>query len=69
MDIPAGTVVSTKSSIRFVTLKDARLPAGIDEFVEVPIEAQEAGGQGNVAEETITTVEGSLGTFHLGHKS
>jgi hypothetical protein len=61
MVIPAGTVVSTKDSIRFVTLKDAQLPAGIDEFVEVSIEAQEAGGRGNVAEETITTVEGSLG--------
>jgi len=61
IDIPAGTVVSTKTSVRFVTLKDAQLPAGIDEFVEVSIEAQEAGEQGNVAEETIITLEGSLG--------
>ena len=37
------------------------LTAGIDEFVEVPVEALEAGEQGNVAEETVTAVEGSLG--------
>jgi hypothetical protein len=59
--IPAGTTVSTKTSVRFVTLKDARLPAGIDEYVEMPIEAKDAGEQGNVAEKTIDIVEGSLG--------
>ena len=61
MNIPAGTVVATESSTRFVTLNDTRLPAGIDEFVDVPIEALEAGAQGNVAADTITIVEGSLG--------
>jgi hypothetical protein len=61
VDIPAGTIVATKSSTRFVTLNDTRLPAGIDEFVDVPIEALEAGTQGNTAADTITLVEGSLG--------
>ena len=61
VDIPAGTVVATESSTRFVTLNDTRLPAGIDQFVDVPIEALEAGAQGNVAADTITIVEGSLG--------
>jgi len=61
VDIPAGTVTTTESSIRFVTLNDALLPAGIDQFVDVPIEALEAGAQGNVAADEITLVEGSLG--------
>jgi hypothetical protein len=61
MDIPAGTVVATESSTRFLTLNDTRLPAGIDQFVDIPIEALEAGTQGNVAADTITIVEGSLG--------
>ena len=61
VNIPAGTVVSTESSTRFVTLNDTRLPAGIDQFVDVPIEALEAGVQGNVSADAITTVEGPLG--------
>jgi hypothetical protein len=61
VEIPAGTVIANESSTRFVTLNDTRLPAGIDEFVDVPIEALEAGVQGNVAADTITLVEGSLG--------
>jgi hypothetical protein len=63
VDIPAGTVIATKSSTRFVTLNDTRLPAGIDQFVDAPIEALEAGTQGNVAADEINLVEGSLGLF------
>jgi hypothetical protein len=59
--IPAGTVVATESATRFMTLNATRLPAGIDQFVDVPTEAMEAGAQGNVAADTITIVEGSLG--------
>jgi len=59
--ITAGTVVATESSTRFVTLNETRLPAGIDQFVDVPTEALEAGVQGNVAADTIIIVEGSLG--------
>jgi hypothetical protein len=61
VNIPANAVVATESSIQFVTLNATRLPAGIDEFVDVPIEALEAGEQGNVEADTITIVEGSLG--------
>jgi hypothetical protein len=60
INIPKGTVVSD-GTIRFATLKDARLPAGTDEFVETPIEALEAGEKGNVAGEKLTVLEGSLG--------
>jgi hypothetical protein len=61
VNIPKGTVVFTESSVRFVTLKDVQLPAGIDEFAEVAVEALEMGGQGNFVEDTLTSVEGSLG--------
>jgi len=61
VDIPAGTVVANESSTRFATLNNTRLPAGIDEFVDVPIEALDAGVLGNAAADTITIVEGSLG--------
>lgn len=59
--IPAGTMVSTKSLIRFVTLNDTRLPAGVDEIVEVRIEALEPGAQANVKTRDISIVEGPLG--------
>lgn len=59
--IPAGTVVSASSSTRFVTLTDEILPAGVDEFVEVPIEALTGGSAGNVEADSILFVEGPLG--------
>ena len=61
MEIPAGTVVATGTSPRFVTSNETRLAAGIDQFVDVPIVAMEAGEQGNVMANTISVVEGSLG--------
>lgn len=60
VDIPAGTVVSTPSSIKFITLKKTVLPAGLDKFVDVPISALELGAQGNVQAEKIVVVEGPL---------
>lgn len=59
--IPAGTVVATNTLIRFATLNDVRLPAGVDEIVEVKVEAVNAGEDGNVAAGAITNIEGTLG--------
>ncbi|MBL8063417.1 MAG: baseplate J/gp47 family protein [Anaerolineales bacterium] len=59
--IPAGTVVAATSLIRFVTLNDTRLPAGVDEIVEVRIEALEPGEQANLEIGEIEVVEGPLG--------
>jgi hypothetical protein len=61
VEIPAGTVVATDALIRFVTMEDASLPAGVDETVDVRIEALSAGSQGNVEAEEIVAVEGPLG--------
>jgi len=59
--IPAGTVVTTETLIRYVTLTDTRLPAGVDQTVEVRVEAVSAGTQGNVDASSITIIEGPLG--------
>jgi len=61
MIIPAGTVLMTESLTRFVTLTETRLPAGVDEKVDVRIEAVGAGSQGNVDAASITMIEGKLG--------
>ena len=61
VNIPAGTVVLTQESIRFVTLHDTRLPGGIDEFVDVRIESLEPGEKGNISAGEIDIVEGPLG--------
>lgn len=59
--IPAGTLLATETLVRFITLNDVRLSAGIDQVVEVRIEALEAGAQGNVEAGAISVIEGPLG--------
>jgi hypothetical protein len=61
VNIRTGTVVATDSSIRFVTLHDTLLPAGLEEFVDIPIEAVDSGSTGNISENAITIVEGPIG--------
>ncbi len=61
--IPAGTLVSTAADppIQFKTLYDTHINAGVDQYVETPVEAVEPGAMGNVEAGTIGAVEGSLG--------
>jgi hypothetical protein len=61
--IPAGTVVydRTAESLRFVTVNETHLPAGVNAIVETPIEAVTAGASGNVEADSIQGVEGALG--------
>jgi hypothetical protein len=61
--IPAGTVVFStgEKTSRFVTVLEARVPAGLDQFVEVPIEAVLPGAQGNLDPDLVTAIEGKLG--------
>ncbi|MBL8101025.1 MAG: baseplate J/gp47 family protein [Anaerolineales bacterium] len=61
VEIPAGTVISTVDLIRYITLNDTLLTGGVDDFVEVQIEALEAGSQGNAEPDKISVVEGPLG--------
>jgi len=61
--IPAGSVIFTSGDpvVRFVTLHESLLSAGLNQFVDVPVEALSAGAQGNVDAESITVIEGPLG--------
>jgi hypothetical protein len=60
--IPAGTVVYTlKPDLRrYITLQDAQLDAGANTFVDVPIEAVNAGSDGNLPPDSLEGAEGSL---------
>ena len=60
--VPAGTVVysALPDVVRFVTLQDAQLDMAANNVVQVPIEALEAGQQGNVPAAAIEAAEGSL---------
>ena len=59
--IPAGTVVRTVDNIRFETTRAGEVAAGVDETLDLPVEALESGRSGNVEAETIVVVEGRLG--------
>jgi hypothetical protein len=61
--IPAGTVVSTQTSppARFATTVDEVVAAGLEETVEIPIQAVEAGSTGNLPADTLIAIEGDLG--------
>ncbi len=63
IEIAAGTVVLATADVpvRFLTTSDALLPAGVDQRVDVPIEAaaDSSGDKGNVAAGQINAVQAS----------
>jgi hypothetical protein len=63
VNIPAGAMISTTGDhpVRFITLHETLLPAGVDEFVDVPIEALHPGASGNMPAKSVVVVEGPLG--------
>jgi hypothetical protein len=61
LTIPEGTVVRTVDNIRFETTRAGEVAAGLDETLDLPVEAVESGRTGNVEAETIVVVEGRLG--------
>jgi Baseplate J-like protein len=58
--IPEGTVVRTVDNVRFATTREGEVTAGVDETVELPVEALESGRSGNVEAETVVVLEGRL---------
>ncbi len=62
VEIPAGTVVRTLGDepLRYQTMHATLIPAGLDEIVEVPLEALSPGSQANVGSGVIQGIEGSL---------
>jgi hypothetical protein len=61
--VPAGTVVRTagEPGVRFVTTRAGEVFAGVDEMLQLPVEAVESGRAGNVEAETVVVLEGRLG--------
>jgi len=58
--IPQGTVVRS-GDIRFVTTEEGVVEEGIDNTIELPIEALDGGFESNLDAETINVIEGRLG--------
>ncbi len=60
--VPEGTILRTTfgENVRFRTTEEVKVPPGIGQQVQVPIEAVEPGLEGNVPALTINEVEGSL---------
>ena len=63
VSIPAGTVLTSTGlpGVRFLTVGNAELEAGLEATIELPVEAESAGAAGNVEAETIQAIEGNLG--------
>ena len=61
--IPAGTVLQAAQDdlVRFVTLEEGAIDAGVGETIQLPVEAVEGGLAGNLPEETLIVIEGRLG--------
>lgn len=61
--IPAGTVIraTTEPAIRFVTKQDGVVAAGINETIDIPIQALEPGSVGNLPADTLIAIQGGLG--------
>ncbi len=61
--IPAGTVVQTVDSppVRFVTLQDAVVEAGVDRWVDVPARAESPGTLGNLPADSLKVIASPLG--------
>lgn len=61
--IPAGTIIQTLDSppVRFATVQDTQVPAGVGEIVDVPMQALNAGLRGNLDEGLVKAIEGPLG--------
>lgn len=65
--VPAGTVVDAQSGARFVTVQDVLVPGAVQSFsgttngqATVVVQAVQPGPAGNVADHTITRIEGRL---------
>ena len=63
VSIPAGTVLTSTGlpGVRFQTVETGELEGGLKSTVDVPVEAESAGANGNVEADTILAIEGDLG--------
>jgi hypothetical protein len=63
VEIPAGTVIFSlgDAPVRFVTVNVTRITPGVDQIVEVLIEAVKAGPSGNLPANALQAIEGPVG--------
>ena len=63
VEIPEGTILRTSSEpvVRFQVAESGTAPEGVGETVLLPIRAIKGGADGNLEEEMLQTIEGSLG--------
>ena len=63
MTIPVGTVIRSlgSSPVRFITLQEGKMAAGVGQVVDLPIQSFEAGAAGNLPADSLQVIEGSLG--------
>jgi hypothetical protein len=63
MNVPAGTVVSTLEEpvIRFATIKDGSVPAGVGKTTTIDVQALVPGTQGNLGAGKLQAIEGPIG--------
>jgi hypothetical protein len=63
LTIPAGTVLTSTGlpGVRFLTTEAGELSGGLKATVDVPVQAESPGEDGNVEAKTILAIEGDLG--------
>jgi hypothetical protein len=63
VQILEGTIVKTLTdpAVRFFVTKEAEVPEGVGESLEIPVRALEGGYAGNLPEDSLQSIEGSLG--------
>lgn len=61
--IPAGTIVEAARDalVRFVTLEEGVVDAGVGKTIEIPVEAIEGGFIGNMPADSLIVIDGRLG--------
>lgn len=61
--IPAGTIIEAARDalVRFVTLEDGVVDAGVGKTIEIPVEAMEGGFVGNLPADSLIVIDGRLG--------
>lgn len=63
VSIPFGTVLTSTGlpGVRFLTMEQGDLPAGLEETIDVRVQAESSGDVGNVEAGSILAIEGDLG--------
>jgi hypothetical protein len=63
VQIPEGTIIKTIAdpSVRFFVTEAGEVPEGVGESIDIPVRALEGGVAGNLPQDSLRSIEGSLG--------